>query len=80
MRACRELKYLYDGDCALCRSLKAMLERQDKGRGIINFIDIADLDYDPEQNEDIEYEMAMDTIHAIKRDGEVRARRGGGPP
>lgn len=37
----REVKYLYDGDCAMCRSLKAVLERQDNRQGVISFIDIS---------------------------------------
>lgn len=44
---CRAVKYLYDGDCAMCRSLKAVLERQDNRQGLISFIDISDLYYDP---------------------------------
>lgn len=27
-RCCRAIKYLYDGDCAMCQSLKTVLERQ----------------------------------------------------
>ena len=37
----RKVKYLYDGDCAMCRSLKAVLERQDNRKGLISFIDIS---------------------------------------
>jgi len=65
------IKYLYDGDCAMCRSLKAVLQRQDGRQGRIAFIDIADLNYDPVQNMGIEYEDAMETIHAILPDGKV---------
>eukprot|EP00878_Enallax_costatus_P015201 GHUV01015914.1.p1 GENE.GHUV01015914.1~~GHUV01015914.1.p1 ORF type:complete len:314 (+),score=70.34 GHUV01015914.1:181-1122(+) len=36
-----DVKYLYDGDCAMCRSLKAVLERQDNRKGLISFIDIS---------------------------------------
>ena len=28
MHACRAIKYLYDGDCAMCLTLKGVLERQ----------------------------------------------------
>lgn len=45
--SCREVKYLYDGDCAMCRSLKAVLGRQDNRQGLISFIDISDPYYDP---------------------------------
>ncbi|KAL6762097.1 hypothetical protein V8C86DRAFT_2525069 [Haematococcus lacustris] len=65
------VKYLYDGDCAMCRSLKTVLERQDNGRGKIKFVNIADDSYDPNKNMGIEYEEAMETIHAIRPDGEV---------
>ncbi|KAJ9519535.1 hypothetical protein QJQ45_013457 [Haematococcus lacustris] len=67
----RAVKYLYDGDCAMCRSLKTVLERQDNGRGKIKFVNIADDSYDPNKNMGIEYEEAMETIHAIRPDGEV---------
>ncbi|WIA10512.1 hypothetical protein OEZ85_010701 [Tetradesmus obliquus] len=65
------VKYLYDGDCAMCRSLKAVLERQDKRSGRISFIDISDPYYDPLANMGIEYDEAMETIHAIQPDGRV---------
>lgn len=70
---CRDVKYLYDGDCAMCRSLKAVLERQDDRQGRISFVDISDPYYDPLQNMGIEYDEAMETIHVIERDGKVRA-------
>lgn len=44
------LKYLYDGDCPMCSTLKAVLERQDKGRGIIKFVNIASDKYKPRNN------------------------------
>jgi hypothetical protein len=121
------VKYLYDGDCAMCRSLKKVLERQDNRRGTLAFVDISDAYYDPiavrgarraargfvavvaapsgraraatrwgaapqaartnararvcvcvrhaatsTQNMGIEFDEAMETIHAIKSDGTVR--------
>eukprot|EP00775_Hariotina_reticulata_P007157 gene7157-7372_t len=71
VQATWDVKYLYDGDCAMCRSLKNVLERQDKRRGLISFIDISNPYYDPYANMGIEFEDAMETIHAIKRDGKV---------
>lgn len=67
----RAIKYLYDGDCSICRSLKALLERQDGGKGRIVFVNIASSRYDPEQHAGIAYEDAMASIHAIRPNGEV---------
>lgn len=67
----RMVKYLYDGDCAMCRSLKAVLERQDNRKGKLSFVDISDPYYDPMQNMGIDYGEAMETIHAIRNDGTV---------
>ena len=50
MRRRRTLKYLYDGDCPMCQSLKTMLERQDNERGIIKFVNIAAQEYKPTSN------------------------------
>ncbi|KAL4447673.1 hypothetical protein ABPG75_004892 [Micractinium tetrahymenae] len=66
-----QIKYLYDGDCSMCLSLVAMLRRQDAGQGRIKFVNIASLQYDPADNEGILYEEAMETIHAIQRDGTI---------
>lgn len=65
------IKYLYDGDCAMCLSLKTVLERQDRGRGTVYYVDISSFDYDPSRNMGVTYEDAMDTIHAIRSSGEV---------
>eukprot|EP00884_Botryococcus_braunii_P019413 jgi/Botrbrau1/6155/Bobra.331_2s0045.1 len=66
-----QAKYLYDGDCPVCASVKAFLQNADGGKGRIKFVDISDGDYDPAANKNIEYEEAMEDIHAIKRDGTV---------
>ena len=65
------VKYLYDGDCPMCRTLKNVLTRQDGGAGRVAFVNISDDAFDPDANGGIEYEDAMETIHVIKRDGEV---------
>lgn len=65
------VKYLYDGECSLCRQLMALLSNKDQGRGLINFVNIASLTYAPEENASITYEEAMQTIHVIKRDGTI---------
>lgn len=64
------IKYLYDAECPMCQSLKLVLERQDR-RKAIRFVDISDLDYNPSANMGIEFEEAMDTIHAVRPDGTV---------
>lgn len=66
-----KIKYLYDGDCAMCASLKAVLERQDNKRGLIQFVNIADPKYDPTKNMGVSYDDAMETIHAIFPDGSL---------
>lgn len=45
-----QVKYLYDGGCPMCTSMKNLLQRQDNGRGKILFIDISDEAYSPSQN------------------------------
>lgn len=66
-----KVKYLFDGDCSMCLSLVSMLKRQDDGQGRIKFVNIASMAYDPAENEGILYEEAMETIHAIQRDGTI---------
>lgn len=61
------IAYLYDGDCSMCNALVAMLKRADEGRGLIKFVNIASMAYNPAENEGILYEEAMETIHAIRR-------------
>ena len=45
---------------------------QDKDKGTVCYVNIADYDYDPSRNMGVTYEDAMDTIHAIRNTGEVR--------
>ncbi len=66
-----KVKYLYDGDCSMCQSLKMVLNRQDNGRNLIKFVNIADPEYNAANHMGIEYEEAMETIHAIRPDGSV---------
>ncbi len=37
----RAFKYLYDGDCSICRTFQAMVEKLDNGLGRVAFVDIA---------------------------------------
>jgi predicted DCC family thiol-disulfide oxidoreductase YuxK len=66
-----KIKLLYDGLCPLCLREINFLTRKDAGRGIVAFIDIADLAYRPEDHSNIEFTEAMGRIHAILPDGTV---------
>ena len=66
-----KIKLLYDGECPLCVREVNFLTKKDRGRGIVNFVDIADIDYNPQDNADIDFATAMGRIHAILPDGTV---------
>lgn len=66
-----KIKLLYDGECPLCVREVNFLTKKDAGRGIVEFVDIADLDYDPQNNAGIDFATAMGRIHAILPDGTV---------
>ena len=65
------IKYLYDGDCDMCNQLMGTLKDKDGNQGRIKFVNIASLAYRPSENEGVTYEDAMETIHAIARDGTI---------
>jgi len=65
------MKYLYDGDCDMCLQLVDTLKQKDDAQGRIKFVNIASLNFNPSENEGITYEDAMETIHAIARDGTI---------
>lgn len=65
------IKYLYDGDCDMCNQLMGTLKDKDGNQGRIKFVNIASLAYDSSENEGVTYEDAMETIHAITRDGTI---------
>ena len=66
-----QIKLLYDGECPLCVREVNFLTKKDAGRGIVKFVDIASLDYDPKENANIDFATAMGKIHAILPDGTV---------
>ncbi|MBE9044146.1 DUF393 domain-containing protein [Pleurocapsales cyanobacterium LEGE 10410] len=66
-----KIKLLYDGECPLCVREVNFLTKKDAGRGIVEFVDIASLDYDPQDNAGIDFATAMGRIHAILPDGKV---------
>lgn len=66
-----KIKLLYDGECPLCVREVNFLTKKDRGRGIVKFVDIADPNYDPEDNAGIDFATAMGRIHAILPDGTI---------
>jgi predicted DCC family thiol-disulfide oxidoreductase YuxK len=66
-----KIKLLYDGLCPLCMREVNFLQKRDAGRGIVAFVDIADLDYAPEEHGGVGFEDAMGRIHAVLPDGTV---------
>jgi predicted DCC family thiol-disulfide oxidoreductase YuxK len=54
-----KVKLLFDGDCPLCMREVSFLRQKDAGRGIVVFVNIAELDYSPAEHGDISYEAAM---------------------
>jgi CBS domain-containing protein/predicted DCC family thiol-disulfide oxidoreductase YuxK len=65
------VKYLYDGECDMCKQLMSTLKSKDAGQGRIKFVNIASMTYNPREHEGITYEDAMESLHAIKRDGTI---------
>ena len=66
-----KIKLLYDGECPLCLREVNFLLKRDAGRGIVNFVDIADLNYQPEENGSVDFATAMGRIHGVLPDGTV---------
>ncbi|NJL64874.1 MAG: DUF393 domain-containing protein [Methylacidiphilales bacterium] len=66
-----QIKLLYDGECPLCVREVNFLKRRDAGRGLVAFVDIADINYNPEANAGIDFQTAMGRIHAILPDGSI---------
>jgi predicted DCC family thiol-disulfide oxidoreductase YuxK len=65
------IKLLYDGDCPLCLREVNFLQKKDAGRGLVQFVDIADDGYDPAQHGGVSFADAMGRIHAVMADGTV---------
>ena len=66
-----KIKLLYDGECPFCVREVNFLLKRDAGRGIVACVDIADLDYQPEEHGGVDFETAMGRIHAVLADGTV---------
>ncbi|MEL6382036.1 MAG: DUF393 domain-containing protein [Cyanobacteria bacterium J06626_18] len=66
-----QIKLLYDGDCPLCLREVNFLQKKDAGRGLVDFVDIADDGYSPAANGGVDFATAMGRIHAVLPDGTV---------
>jgi len=66
-----KIKLLYDGECPLCVREVNFLQKRDRGRGLVSFVDIAEDDYDPTENGGVDFATAMGRIHAVLDDGSV---------
>lgn len=66
-----QLTLLYDGACPLCLREVRLLQRRDRQRRRLAFVDIDAADYDPSRYGGVSYRQAMGRIHAIRDDGTV---------
>ena len=66
-----KIKLLYDGECPLCMREVKFLQKKDAGRGLVAFVDIAEDNYNPQENGNIDFETAMGRIHALLPDGTI---------
>lgn len=66
-----KIQLLYDGQCPLCLREVRFLEAQDRGRGLIQFVDVMNPQYNPADHGGITFEAAMGRIHALKSDGTI---------
>ncbi len=66
-----KIKLLYDGECPLCVREVNFLRKRDAGRGLVEFVDIANDDYSPQANGGVDFETAMGRIHAVLPDGSL---------
>jgi predicted DCC family thiol-disulfide oxidoreductase YuxK len=64
------VKVLYDGDCPLCSREIRFLARRDRGRGRIQFEDIADPSFDPGVW-GLDDQKVMARIHGVLPNGAV---------
>ncbi|OWY66354.1 thiol-disulfide oxidoreductase [cyanobacterium TDX16] len=66
-----QIKLLYDSECPLCMREVNFLRKRDANRGLVEFVDIADENYNPATNGGVDFETAMGRIHAILPDGTI---------
>lgn len=67
----KAIQFLYDGECPLCLREVNFLQKRDGGRGLIEFVNIADDGYEAQNYQGISFERAMGRIHAILPDGTI---------
>jgi predicted DCC family thiol-disulfide oxidoreductase YuxK len=65
-----QIRVLYDGDCPLCSREIRFLERRDRGRGRIQFEDIAHPNFEPAVY-GLDAREVMARIHGVLPDGSV---------
>jgi predicted DCC family thiol-disulfide oxidoreductase YuxK len=70
MPAQSPFRIMIDGECAICRHEGRMLQRLDKGRGLLKMIDITSETFDP-ADYGITMDDAMGKIHGVTPEGEV---------
>ena len=64
------IRVLYDGDCPLCSREIRFLQKRDRGRGCIQFEDIADPGFDPSRY-GVEAGELMARIHGVLPSGDL---------
>ncbi|MCA9505302.1 MAG: DUF393 domain-containing protein [Spirochaetaceae bacterium] len=65
-----EIRVLYDADCPLCSREVALLRRLDRGRGRIDFEDIAAPDFDPARYA-LDQASVEARLHGVLPDGRI---------
>lgn len=66
-----ELTILFDGGCPLCLREVRLLQRRDRQRQRLAFVDIDDPGYDPAAHGGVGYREAMGRINAIDAEGRL---------
>jgi len=70
MKQSWRIQVLYDGDCPLCSREIRFLQRRDRGRKQIEFVDISRPDFDPAAY-GLDAWQVMARIHGVLPDGSV---------
>ncbi|MEN1704605.1 MAG: DUF393 domain-containing protein [Planctomycetota bacterium] len=63
-------KILVDGDCPLCRHEGNLIQKLDKGRGLVEVVDLTDDSFDP-ADYGTDMESVLGQIHGVKPNGEI---------
>ncbi|BAW96786.1 hypothetical protein NIES970_17250 [[Synechococcus] sp. NIES-970] len=66
-----KITLLYDGQCPLCLREVNFLRRKDQGRGLVRFVDVMAVDYEPSCHGGVTFQAAMERIHGVLPDGTV---------